>query len=68
MSVIFCGMFIHYHWDAELITNLATRKIVLPFKDLDDLLKHSDHKLILPRGTALLDRFRYAKDDIRSRL
>ena len=68
VSVALGGMLIHYHWDAELITNLATRKIFIPFRNLDELLEKTSYSLVIGRGTSHLDSFRYAHDSVRRTL
>ena len=67
-TIIIVGMMIHFHWDAELISHLATRKIVVPFRNLDELLHRERHHLVVGRGTVYVDRFRYAHDHVRNKI
>ena len=62
------GIIFYYHWEAELIAYMSARKINIPFKNLEELSKAPEFKLIVAKGTVHLDTFRYSKDPIHSKL
>ena len=55
---------IFWHWEAMLISYLATRVISLPFKDMTDLVINTQFRIILPPGSSLEDDFKTSTDPI----
>ena len=63
-SVLLAGILFYYYWESSLYSFLATRRSYLPFRSLNDLDKTSQYKLLTPKGTFLLDLFRYSNDPL----
>jgi len=63
-SLIFFGNMFFWHWEAMLISYLATRTISLPFKDITDLMINTQYRIILAPGTSYVDDFRTSTDPI----
>ena len=63
-STLVCGIVLYYHWEAEIMSHLAVRRSDLPFENLKELAGNPEFKLIVPRGTSLLDFFKYSKDPV----
>ena len=63
-SLIFFGTMFFWHWEAMLISYLATRTISLPFKDITDLMINTQYRIILAPGTSYVDDFRTSTDPI----
>ena len=63
-SLIFFGAMIFWHWEAMLISYLATRTVSLPFKDISDLVVNTQFRIILVPGTSLEDDFKTSTDPI----
>ena len=61
-SLLFFGTMIFWHWEAMLISYLATRVISLPFKDIPDLVANTQFRIILPPGTSNEDAFKTSTD------
>ena len=61
-SLLFFGTMIFWHWEAMLISNLATRVVSLPFKDIPDLVANTQFRIILMPGTSLEDAFKTSTD------
>ena len=57
-SLLFFGTMIFWHWEAMLISYLATRVISLPFKDIPDLVTNTKFRIILIPGTSFEDAFK----------
>ena len=57
-SLLFFGTMMFWHWEAMLISYLATRVISLPFKDIPDLVSNTEFRIILRPGTAFEDAFK----------
>jgi hypothetical protein len=55
---------IYWHWEAMLISYLATRVIVLPFKSIPELLEKSDYLIALSPGSSYEDAFKLSTDPI----
>jgi len=49
------GAIIYWQWEAMVTSYLSARKIVLPFKDLNGLLKTSDFKIAATPGPPFLN-------------
>ena len=63
-SLLFFGTMMFWHWEAMLISYLATRIISLPFKDIPDLVSNTEFRIILRPGTAFEDAFKTSLDPI----
>ena len=61
-SLLFFGTMIFWHWEAMLISNLATRIISLPFKDIPELVSNTKFRIILIPGTSFEDTFKTSTD------
>ena len=61
-SLIFFGTMIFWHWEAMLISYLATRIISLPFKDIPDLVANTQFRIIIMPGTSQVDSFKTSPD------
>ena len=61
-SLIFFGTMIFWHWEAMLISYLATRVISLPFKDIPDLVSNTQFQIIIKPGTFVEDTFKTSPD------
>ena len=61
-SLLFFGTMIFWHWEAMLISNLATRIISLPFKDIPELVSNTQFRIILIPGTSFEDTFKTSTD------
>ena len=63
-SLLFFGTMIFWHWEAMLISFLATRIIYLPFKDIPDLMTNTQFRIILVPGSSFQDDFETSPDPI----
>ena len=63
-SLLFFGTMIFWHWEAMLISFLATRVISLPFKAILDLVANTQFQIILRPGTSFEDAFKTSPDPI----
>ena len=63
-SLIFFGTMIFWHWEAMLISYLATRTISLPFKDITDLVDNTQFRIIFLPGSTAEDAFKTSPDPI----
>ena len=45
ISVMLTGMLFYWHWEAMIISYLAVRKVVLPYKSFEQLLSTSSDKV-----------------------
>ena len=61
-SLDFFGTLMFWHWEAMLISYLATRVIVLPFNDIAELVSDTDFRIILQPSTAFEDAFKFSLD------
>lgn len=53
---------LYWHWEAMLISYLATRVIVLPFNDIKELVDKTSFKIALNPGSSYEDAFKYATE------
>ena len=53
-----------WHWEAMLISNLATRVISLPFKDILDLVANTQFRIVVMPGSSYEAAFRTSTDPI----
>jgi hypothetical protein len=58
------GTFIYWHWEAMLISFLATRVITLPFTSIKELLDKSDFLIAVNPGTSYEDAFKLSTDPL----
>ena len=58
------GAVLYLHWEAMLISYLATRVITLPFNGIETLLAQSDFKIALNPGTSYEDSFKISTDPV----
>ena len=49
-SLLFFGTMMYWHWEAMLISYLATRVIVLPFNNIPELVANSQFRILLMPG------------------
>ena len=68
VSVFIGGMLIYYHWEAELTSHLASRRIDLPFNNLLEFSENSKFNFIVAKGTIHLDYFKNSNDPVRSKI
>ena len=61
---MFGGTFVFWHWEAMLISYLATRVVVLPFNSLVQLVGDTDINIALSPSTSYEDSFRYSKEPL----
>ena len=61
-SLLFFGTMIFWHWEAMLISYLATRVISLPFKTIPELLTNTQIRILLSPGTSFEDSFKTSTD------
>ena len=59
-SIVVTSMLLFWHWENMLISYLATRKIVLPFKNVEELIRTSNFKIALNPGSGAEDSFKYS--------
>ena len=63
-SLLFFGTMMFWHWEAMLISYLATRVVSLPFKDIPELLSNTQYRMIIMPGTSYEDAFKTSPDPI----
>ena len=61
-SLLFFGTMMFWHWEAMLISYLATRVKVMPFNDIADLVSNTDFRIILVPSTSMEDAFKNSKN------
>ena len=61
-SLLFFGTMIFWHWEAMLISYLATRVVSLPFKGIPDLVANTQFRIILTPGSSYEDAFKTSTD------
>ena len=45
MCIMIAGMLLYKHWEAMLISWLAVKKVVIPYKSFEELLSGSSDKV-----------------------
>ena len=60
-SLLVFGTLTYLHWEAMLISYLSTRKIVLPFQNIPELISKTQYRIILSPGSSYEDDFRKLK-------
>ncbi|XP_059085839.1 glutamate receptor ionotropic, kainate 5-like [Tigriopus californicus] len=63
-SLLLGGTLVFWHWEAMLISYLATRVIVLPFESLQGLVEGSDFRISLTPGSSYMDAFKQSQDPL----
>ena len=58
------GILIFWHWEAFLISYLASRVIVLPFYDFFDLVQNSDYRMTMKYEGYPEDIFKFSTDPL----
>ena len=61
-SLLFFGTLMFWHWEAMLISYLASRVIVMPFNDIADLVSNTDFRINLTPNTSFMDAFQFSKN------
>ena len=56
------SVLLYWHWEAMLISYLATRVIVLPFNNIPELISESQFRIALTPGSSYEDDFKTATD------
>ena len=62
--IMIFGAVLYWHWEAMLISYLATRVITLPFNGIETLLSQSDFNIALNPGTSYEDSFKISTDPV----
>ncbi len=62
-SIMLASVMLYWHWEAMLISNLATRVIVLPFNNIPELVDKTSFKIALNPGSSYEDAFKYATEE-----
>ena len=60
--LLYASILLYYHWEAMLISYLATRVIVLPFNNIRELVDQSTFVISLFPGSAYMDSFKFSED------
>ena len=61
-SILFFGTMIFWHWEAMLISYLATRVIVLPFNNIPELVSNTQLRILVRPGTSHEDYFKFSQN------
>ena len=61
-SLLFFGTIMYLHWEAMLISYLATRVTILPFSNVPELISKTNFRIILTPGSSYEDDFKTAID------
>ena len=60
--LFYASILLYYHWEAMLISYLATRVIVLPFNNIKELVDQSTFVISLFPGSSYMDAFKFSED------
>ena len=60
--LFYASILLYYHWEAMLISYLATRVIVLPFNNIRELVDQSTFVISLFPGSSYMDSFKFSED------
>ena len=63
-SILVASALLYWHWEAMLVSYLATRKTVLPFHTLSEMYENTDFRLALIPSTSFEDSFKYSADPL----
>ena len=58
---MFSGVLLYFHWEAMLISYLATRELIFPFSNLQEMYD-SDFQFFTLPNSAMMDSFKYGND------
>ena len=61
ISFLFGGLLCYFHWEAMLISEIATRVTRKPFNNMQEVLE-SDYKVIAIPGSYTWDVFKYGNE------
>ena len=61
-SLLFFGTMMYWHWEAMLISYLATRVVVLPFNNIPELVANSQFRILLMPGSSYEDAYKTSPD------
>jgi len=64
LSILVACILIFWHWEAMLVSYLATRKIVLPFTTIADFYLNTNFRLAVMPDTTYMDNFKYSTDPL----
>ena len=64
LAIIVASALIYWHWEAMLVSYLATRKTVLPFGSLQEMYSNTPFRLALIPSTTYEDNFKYSRDPL----
>ena len=68
LSIIVACALMYWHWEAMLVSYLATRKTVLPFNSLLEMYERTNFRLALIPSTSYEDNFKYSNDPLLRRI
>ena len=60
--LVFASILVYFHWNAMLISYLASSVIVLPFNNLRELVDQSTFVIALVPGSYWMDAFKFSED------
>ena len=61
LSFVLAAFLLMKHWEAILISFLATQTVNLPFINIEDLFKNTDMRLVIMPGGMIENDFRYSE-------
>ena len=64
LSILLCAALLFWHWEAMLVSYLATRKTVMPFTTVTDMYLSTNFRLALIPSTTFEDNFKYSKEPL----
>ena len=64
ISFVLAGFLLMKHWEAILISFLATQTVNLPFINIEDLSKNTDIRLVIMPGGMIENDFRYSNSPL----
>ena len=68
LSILLCAALLYWHWEAMLVSYLATRKTTIPFTTVTDMYLNTDFRLALIPSTTFEDNFKYSKEPLWQRI
>ena len=63
-SILFYGTLVYWHWEAMLISYLSTQNVVLPFKNIPELVSKSNFRVATSPGSTYAEAFSASNDSI----
>ena len=64
VCMLLAAALIYWHWEAMLVSYLATRKTVMPFTSVTDMYLNTDFRLALIPSTTFEDNFKYSTEPL----